>query len=368
MDAVTTGLEPEFSLVRYKQLAGGGLEKMMNHLVAQVMENLGYSEEEIGDLNELILRQYRPSIRTWEGWHEPRHTELFRTSVSPPNDQEFCLPWQSHVSAMAAVQGSISGAISKTINMPKSATVADVFGAYLMSWTMGLKCIAIYRDQSKMTQAIVTGLEEEAEASSEVVAELRAQVEDLLKSGVRRRPPTDLPSVRCKFKIGKHKGYLHVGFYPDTWDVAEIFIRLSKTGSTLNGFVDAVCILFSIGLQHGVPLQSFISQFETMNFEPSGPVDHDSHIKRCWSIPDYIAHKVAILGEIAKKRKGLPTPQPLSAGPGEADIEVLKGKKSEHVEVLDKLCPKCGSLDVQIVGTCLQCLTCTHEEGTCYSS
>ena len=205
-----------------------------------------------------------------------------------------------------------------------------------------------------------------------------------MKHDHRRKLPSSVASGRYKFQVGNHEGFLHVGFYAETWEVGEIFVKLSKTGSTLLGFVDSFCILVSIGLQYGVPLETLVSKFSSVNFEPNGPVMHDEHVKRCWSIPDYIVNKVSFLQEVAQKRQGIPgvtlasrelaSEQEDTSFDGLEPVTVMIGKvrapalDKTPTEFVGRPCPDCGSLEVHIEGRCLMCYTCGYEEGTCFST
>lgn len=373
MDCATTGIEPEFALVKSKALAGGGTLEILNPLVRKVLESRGMPAEQL----DLLLAHLKAgkSIRTFGAdtpWRLREDLcEIFRTSVAPMNeDREFSLPWQSHVKMMAAAQPFISGAISKTVNLPEGATVEDITGAYTMAWHLGLKSVAIYRDCSKAVQAISTKQQSDGSTKSEVAAAAAAAtigavpgISTAVAAGVRKELPARVPSDRFKFSIDGHKGYLHVGRYPDTGEVAEIFVKMAKTGSTLNGLIDGFCRAFSVGLQYGAPLEDLATGYLESRFDPSGVVDHDSHVRSCRSILDYIAQKLLALDD-ERLRGGVAAsgvyeiPEPVKPAP--------KPKLEREVKT-GLICRNCQGTSVVMKGHCKVCMTCGSEEGGCYA-
>lgn len=370
MDCETTGIEPELGLVKYKVLSGGGTLQIINPLVEMFLARAGLSDEKVRAVAKHLMDG--KSIRTADAISELPHPELlseiFRTSFPPATeDKNFSLSWKAHIEMMAAVQPFISGAISKTVNMPESSTVEDVTEAFTYAWKAGLKCVAIYRDNSKAVQAVATTQKDDGSSKGETKVVERVVVKTIEK---RSLPPT-VPTTRHKFSIDGHKGYLHVGYYPDTWKVAEIFVKLSKTGSTLNGFVDAACKLWSTALQYGAPLSEIAGGFLEHEFEPRGFVEYDPHVRSCRSVLDYIAKKVLALESEAVAIRGLPVhaSQPAtdaSYSHVPAEPEFVDHTDQEPIKV-GLTCRNCGRANVAVKGKCKVCLTCGSEEGGCYA-
>ena len=246
MDCDTTGIEPDIALVKYKQLAGGGMLKIVNQTVAPALERLGYSAQQIEailafiDVNDTI--EGAPEIKT-------EHLPVFDCAFTPANGVR-SISWRAHITMMAAAQPFLSGAISKTVNMPNDTTPADIADAYYWGWELGLKAIAIYRDGSKQSQPLNTKSEEGTEAGEEKV--VTKTVEKIVYKPRRERLPDTRQSVTHKFTIAGHEGYLCVGLYPDGRP-GEIFITMAKEGSTIGGIMDSFGTALSISLQYGVP-------------------------------------------------------------------------------------------------------------------
>jgi ribonucleoside-diphosphate reductase alpha chain len=274
MDCDTTGIEPDFSLVKFKKLVGGGSMQIVNQTVPKALAALGYQQEQSEAIIEYISEQGHvinaPGLR-------PEHYEVFDCAMG-----ERAIPPMGHVRMMAATQPFISGAISKTVNMPESATVADVEEIYLQSWKMGLKALAIYRDNCKVGQPLSTGKTATTE-SDKVVTETRP---------VRKRLPKKRPSQTVSFTVGGAEGYMTAGSYPDD-GLGEIFVKMSKQGSTLAGVMDAFSMAISIALQYGVPLETYVSKFVNMRFEPAGMTD-DPDIRMATSVVDYLFRRIAL--------------------------------------------------------------------------
>lgn len=376
MDAETTGIEPELALVKFKVLAGGGTLEILNPLVAEILTNIGMGRAQVEQL-EAHLKAGK-SIRTFgenTGFAlRPELLEVFRTSFPPKSeDSEFALPWDSHIKMMAAVQPFISGAISKTVNMPESSTVEDIIGAYTMAWHLGLKAVALYRDNCKAVQAISTsqkddgsGTTQKEAAAASAAATIGAvpSIAEAVAAGRRKDLPTRVPSDRFKFNIDGNKGYLHVGYYPDTGKVAEIFVKMAKTGSTLNGLIDGFCRAFSVGLQYGAPLDDMATGYLECRFEPAGMVEHDSHVRSCRSILDYIAQKLLAVEE--ERQRGGATPVGIYEIPQTKTAEP-QPKKQDRVVKTGLICRNCHGTNVVMKGRCKVCLTCGSEEGGCYA-
>ncbi len=282
MDCDTTGIEPDIALVKYKQLAGGGMLKIVNQTVRRGLEKLGYDAAQI----EGILK-YIDENDTIEGAPdlEVEHLPVFDCAFQPANGVR-SIPWQAHVTMMAAAQPFLSGAISKTVNMPNDTTPEDIANAYFWGWELGLKAVAIYRDGSKQSQPLNTKSEEGSQSagSPKVVTET---VEKIVYKPRRERLPDTRQSVTHKFTIAGHEGYLCVGLYPDGRP-GEIFITMAKEGSTIGGIMDSFGTALSIALQYGVPLEVLVNKFSHTRFEPMGHTSNKD-IRIAKSVVDYIA-------------------------------------------------------------------------------
>jgi len=279
MDCDTTGIEPDFSLVKFKKLVGGGSMQIVNQTIPRALRRLGYTEETVEAIVEYIGEHGHvvdaPGLK-------PDHYPIFDTamgmrSISP----------MGHVRMMAAVQPFISGAISKTVNMPETATVEEVEEIYFQGWKLGLKALAIYRDNCKVGQPLSDAKAKKAE---EAVEEVLAEA--VIGQPVRKRLPKSRPSRTTSFSVAGAEGYMTAGSYPDD-GLGEVFLKLGKQGSTLAGVMDAFSIAISIALQYGVPLEAFVSKFVNMRFEPAGITD-DPDIRMSQSIMDYIFRRLAL--------------------------------------------------------------------------
>jgi ribonucleoside-diphosphate reductase alpha chain len=290
MDCDTTGIEPDIALIKYKKLVGEGFLKIVNQTVPQALKRLGYSADEV----EAILA-YLNEHETIEGAPglKPEHLPVFDCAFKPKNGQR-SIHYMGHVRMMAAVQPFISGAISKTVNMPENATPDEIEQVYLEGWKQGLKAIAIYRDNSKRSQPLSTGKKKDGEATADAVDS--AIVESLKKQLAaaqveagkphRRRLPAERTAVTHKFEINGHEGYITVGLYPDG-QPGEIFLKMAKEGSTVSGLMDAFATTVSVSLQYGVPLRDLVNKFAHVRFEPSG-FTGNQEIPIAKSIVDYI--------------------------------------------------------------------------------
>ncbi|HZA16671.1 MAG TPA: vitamin B12-dependent ribonucleotide reductase [Pseudonocardiaceae bacterium] len=380
MDCDTTGIEPDFSLVKFKKLVGGGSMQIVNQTVPKALAALGYRNEQSEAIVEYIAEYGHvidaPGLRT-------EHYEVFDCAMG-----ERAIAPMGHVRMMAATQPFISGAISKTVNMPEKATVADVEEIYLQSWKMGLKALAIYRDNCKVGQPLSTGKTATA-AVEKVTAETRP---------VRKRLPKKRPSETVSFTVGGAEGYLTVGSYPDD-GLGEIFVKMSKQGSTLAGVMDAFSMAISIALQYGVPLETYVSKFVNMRFEPAGMTD-DPDVRMASSVVDYLFRRIALdyLPKDKRDQLGILTAQErteqVSAGygvgvDGGVDVESLRtsvdstvpipsaqarpapvyvGSSTELLELqLGKaadapLCMTCGT-KMRPAGSCYVCEGCGSTSG-----
>ncbi|VVC03660.1 Vitamin B12-dependent ribonucleoside-diphosphate reductase [Candidatus Burarchaeum australiense] len=277
MDCDTTGIEPDIALVKYKWMVGGGMMKIVNGTVPAALRRLDYSEAEVGKILEYI--NAHDTIEGAPGLKE-EHLPVFDCAFKPAKGKR-SIHYMGHVRMMAAVQPFVSGAISKTVNMPNEATVQDIANVYMTAWRLGLKAIAIYRDGSKRTQALTTSREES-----------KAAVEKVTYRPVRHRLPDERNAITHKFNINGHEGYLTVGMYEDG-SPGEIFIVMAKEGSTISGMMDAFATSVSMALQYGVPLKTLVSKFTHMRFEPSGMTQHP-RIRIAKSVVDYIFRWLAI--------------------------------------------------------------------------
>jgi ribonucleoside-diphosphate reductase alpha chain len=274
MDCDTTGIEPDFSLVKYKELVGGGQMTIVNRSVPLALQTLGYSEAEIDQINAYITEN--GTIVGAPGLKD-EHLPIFDVAVG-----ERAITHTGHIDMMAATQPFLSGAISKTVNMPQSATVEDIADAYTRGWKGGLKALAIYRDGSKTAQALRTDAQQEkGEAAEQPMPE-----------PVRKKMPRERESITHKFSIAGHEGYITAGKYEDG-SVGEIFLTdIGKEGSTMRGLMNAFATAISLGLQYGVPLEDFVRKFSYMRFEPEG-ITGNPEIPFAKSLPDYIMRWVA---------------------------------------------------------------------------
>jgi len=283
MDCDTTGIEPDIALVKYKLLAGGGMFKIVNRTVPLALERLGYSKAQIAETIEHI--DDNDTIEDAPNLSE-EHLPVFDCAFKPVNGQR-CIHYMGHIRMMGAVQPFISGAISKTVNMPNEATVEEIEQAYIESWKLGIKAVAIYRDGSKRTQPINLGkteVAEEEESVQEIIS--REQLEAAKRLPHRHRLPTTRPSMTHKFDVAGHEGYLNVGLYEDGVP-GELFITMAKEGSTVGGMMDAFATAISLCLQYGVPLEALVKKFSHQRFEPSG-MTNNRDIPFAKSIVDYI--------------------------------------------------------------------------------
>jgi len=351
MDCDTTGVEPDLALIKYKKLVGGGVIKIVNNTVPQALIKLGYSAEQVEKIVSHI-----DSTGTIEGAPhlKPEHLAVFDCSFRPQNGTR-SIHYMGHVRMMAAVQPFISGAISKTINMPEESTVEEIMTAYTESWKLGLKAVAIYRDNSKRVQPLSSGSGKgEKKAAGAAPA---APVEKVVYRPVRRKLPDERQSITHKFSIGGHEGYITVGMY-ETGEPGEIFITMAKEGSTISGLMDAFATAVSFNLQYGVPLKFLVDKFAHVRFEPSGWTGNQQ-IPYAKSIMDYIfrwlgakflgsEYAVTEAGETTNLRPTEPDPQQdLPFSPVVSDAP---------------LCAECGSIMTRN-GSCYKCGNCGGTSG-----
>jgi ribonucleoside-diphosphate reductase alpha chain len=289
MDCDTTGIEPDIALIKYKKLVGEGFLKIVNQTVPAALRKLGYTPDQVEEIVTYI--NDRETIEGAPGL-KPEHLPVFDCAFKPMNGER-SIHYMGHVRMMAAVQPFLSGAISKTVNMPEAATPEEIEKVYLEGWKLGLKAIAIYRDGSKRSQPLSTGKKKDgsaaATADSELVASLRKQLAAAqLEAGKphRRRLESERTAVTHKFDIAGHEGYITVGLYPDG-QPGEIFLKMAKEGSTVSGLMDSFATTVSVALQYGVPLRDLVNKFAHVRFEPSG-FTGNQEIPIAKSIVDYI--------------------------------------------------------------------------------
>ena len=380
MDCDTTGIEPDFSLVKFKELVGGGQMTIVNKSVPLALRTLGYAEPQVEQINAHIAEQ---STIVGAPGLKDEHLPVFDVAVG-----ERAISHTGHIDMMAATQPFISGAISKTVNLPQSATVEDIADAYTRGWKGGLKALAIYRDGSKTAQALRTDAQEEKEAEGEQPA----------PAPERKRMPRERESITHKFSIAGHEGYITAGKYDDG-TVGEIFLTdIGKEGSTMRGLLNAFATAISIGLQYGVPLETFVRKFSYMRFDPEG-ITKNPEIPFAKSMPDYIMRWLAsrfiedtealeelgILTQEVRAKKEAETSQlglgiatdtagPANGGNGgnghskpvaaaEALTEtppVVPAKMSSGE--LGPACDQCGGM-MQRTGSCYTCSSCGNNTG-----
>ncbi|WP_246360279.1 vitamin B12-dependent ribonucleotide reductase [Nocardioides massiliensis] len=285
MDCDTTGIEPDFSLVKFKKLVGGGSMQIVNQTVPRALKKLGYAEETIEAIVEYIAEHGHvidaPGLKT-------EHYEVFDTAMGAR-----ALKPMGHVRMMAAAQPFLSGAISKTVNLPEDATVEEIEEVFLQSWKLGLKATAIYRDSCKVGQPLATGKGENKGAAAEAPAAAEPETKTVVEyRPTRKRLPKSRQSLTTSFTVGGAEGYMTSGAHEDG-ELGEIFLKLGKQGSTLAGVMDAFSIAVSIGLQYGVPLETYVSKFTNLRFEPAGLTD-DADVRMAQSIMDYIFRRLAL--------------------------------------------------------------------------
>ena len=289
MDCDTTGVEPDIALIKYKKLVGEGFLKIVNQTVPAALRKLGYGAEEVDEILAYLMEH-----ETIEGAPhlKPQHLPVFDCAFKPANGER-SIHYMGHVRMMGAIQPFISGAISKTVNMPEAATAEEIERVYMEGWKLGLKAIAIYRDNSKRSQPLSTGKKTgDAGAEtvdSEEVEKLRKQLAKAqVEAGLphRRRLPAERSAVTHKFDIAGHEGYITVGLYPDG-QPGEIFLKMAKEGSTVSGLMDTFATTVSVALQYGVPLKDLVNKFAHVRFEPSG-FTGNQEIPIAKSIVDYI--------------------------------------------------------------------------------
>jgi ribonucleoside-diphosphate reductase alpha chain len=355
MDCDTTGIEPDIALVKYKQLAGGGTMKIVNRTLRSALQRLGYGDEQA----EAIVK-FVDEKETIEGAPELKdeHLPVFDCAFRPKNGTRF-ISYKAHLKMMSAVQPFLSGAISKTINMPSDATVSEIMQAYIDGWKMGLKSVAIYRDGSKRTQPVSTDNAAKKDAA-------KPQAAGAAATPFRRRMPSTRQSITHKFDVAGHEGYLTVGMYEDG-SPGELFITMAKEGSTVGGTMDSFGTAISLCLQYGVPVHELVKKFAHSRFEPSG-FTKNPEIPMAKSIIDYIFRwlEVNFLKEKAPAAAAAPVPAAAVASPALAaecpPQERRVDAQFEHFMEDAPACDVCGAITVRN-GACYRCYNCGNSMG-----
>lgn len=369
MDCDTTGIEPDIALVKYKWLVGGGMIKIVNRSVPEALKALEYTESQIREIMEFIEKN-----DTIEGAPHVKdsHLPVFDCAFKA-NKGTRSIHYMGHIRMMAATQPFISGAISKTVNLPNEATIEDVMNAYIESWKLGIKAVAIYRDGSKRQQPLTTSLDKDASKKG------KAEVAEYVPR--RRRLSDERRAITHKFVIGSHEGYITVGLYDDGTP-GEIFITMNKEGSVISGLMDAFATSVSVGMQYGVPLKVLVNKFAHMRFEPSG-YTNNSQIRIAKSIVDYVfrwmalkflpteeAASVGVQLDLAEAVDVAPAPQiTIEKQPPVAQATIFEKTKSANDLTMTfnntadaPACHACGSMMVRNAA-CYKCLNCGETSG-----
>ncbi len=419
MDCDTTGIEPDIALIKYKLLAGGGMLKIVNRTVPEGLRRLGYTQQEIQKIVAHVekfdtIEDVEEDGKKVASGLKPEHLPVFDCAFKPFKGKR-SIGYLAHLQMMGAAQPFISGAISKTVNMPNESTVEQIRDAYVQAWKMGLKCVAIYRDGSKRSQPLNTrrnANKPEAGKDADLgqrISELETEVEKLREDAgkpLRRRLSDTRTAITHKFDIAGHEGYLTVGLF-ENGQPGELFITMAKEGSTIGGLMDSIGTLTSLALQYGVPMEALVRKFAHQRFEPSG-FTKNPEIRNASSITDYVFRWLAIqfvpgyreanspnrnqpelaipgLLEEVKKKVNRPVPEllpiaedhdvvdikPATPGngngkshghrPGERTIKTLSDSVA-HFQLDAPTCPNCGHVAVRN-GACYKCLNCGESLG-----
>jgi ribonucleoside-diphosphate reductase alpha chain len=367
MDCDTTGIEPDIALVKYKKLVGGGVMKIVNQSVPGVLRRLGYTPVEV----EEILRYIDEQEMIEEAPHlKEEHLPIFDCAF-PPRNGKRSIQWMGHIKMMAAVQPFLSGAISKTVNMPTDATPDDIASAYMESWKLGLKAVAVYRDGCKRSQPLSTSKHEaKAEAPAATPTPGAAVAPSAETRPARRKLPDERHAITHKFSIAGHEGYITVGMYEDG-KPGEIFLVMAKEGSTISGLMDAFATSISMALQYGVPLEALVEKFSHVRFEPSG-FTKNPEIPYAKSITDYIFRW------LASKFLSVEHQEAVGVQPSETSLKPISGAvtsartdRAPDPAALGAAvrpqsdappCHYCGSIMIRN-GSCYRCANCGSTSG-----
>lgn len=378
MDCDTTGIEPELALVKYKKLVGGGILKLVNSQVPQALTRLGYTDEQIKNMGDYLLER-----GTIEGAPQLKdeHLPVFDCSFKAENGQR-SINYMGHLKMMAAAQPFVSGAISKTVNLPEDATREDIKNVYIEGWRLGLKSVAIYRDGSKSLQPLSTKKEENNALVEKVNGYTRIKL------------PDERPSITHKFSVGGFESYLTVGFYPDTMKPGETFITTAKEGSTISGLFDTIATLISMCLQSGIPLKTLVRKFKDMRFDPSG-FTNNPQVPMAKSVIDYVFRYLGVKYLSPEDKEEIFGPEYAQAEEPVA-VAVMQDEKKDQSSKNDVLlagliskqpeakstnghatngksstviahapiCNQCGALMIR-AGSCYSCPNCFATTGVC---
>ena len=391
MDCDTTGIEPELALIKYKKLVGGGVLRLVNNQVPRALKKLNYNDQQIKEITDYVDKN-----DTIEGAPHVKdeHLPVFDCSFKAAKGTR-TINYMGHLKMMGAVQPFVSGAISKTVNLPREATKEEVFNAFIEAWKLGIKAVAFYRDGSKTVQPLNT----EKEEKKIVMPKL-----------VRRYLPNERPAIHHKFSIAGHEGYINVGMYPEDYKVGETFINMAKEGSTISGLMDTIAVLTSISLQYGIPLKTLVKKMKDMRFEPMG-MTGNKDIPFTSSIVDYVfkylgmkfltdEEKVEVFGTALSAQSGhemktngatntnngnsngtpkieLKPAPPSLGGPNGLETIITKFAEAKEKEEQEKIqpvlalsetenptCSRCGYIMYR-AGTCLLCRNCGEVTGVC---
>jgi ribonucleoside-diphosphate reductase alpha chain len=382
MDCDTTGIEPDLALVKLKKLVGGGVIKIVNNTVPQALLRLGYTPEEMEKIVAYVDKSGK--IEDAPGL-KPEHLPVFDCSLTPAEGGR-SISWHGHVRMMAAAQPFLSGAISKTINMPEESTVEDIMQAYIESWKLGLKAVAIYRDNSKGSQPLAAAGARKDESSqpaqpAEHAAAAIPQQQELFVHAHRRKLPDERKSITHKFWISGHEGYITVGMYNDGTP-GEVFIKMAKEGSTLSGVMDGFALAMSIGLQYGVPLRALVDKLINTRFEPSG-FTHTPEIRMASSVLDYIARWIGgkfistdylkvndapntdLISAPAPASVGFIAPSASPQSTPASPAETTQSRASFSARTMTSSAPTCSNCGMLMIpnGSCYKCENCGGTSG-----
>ncbi len=374
MDCDTTGVEPDIALIKYKKLVGGGLMKIVNNTVPRALRRLGYSESQIQAICEFVDRE-----ETIEGAPglDPKHLPVFDCAFKPMKGTR-SIHYMGHVRMMGAVQPFISGAISKTVNVPTEATAEEIMQTYVEAWKHGVKAIAIYRDGSKRVQPLSTGKSDNGSSKEKAdsSAEEKAPAEGAKHRVQRRYLPDERHAITHKFSIAGHDGYVTVGLYEDG-KPGEIFIVMSKEGTVISGLLDAFATAISLALQYGVPLEALVKKFSHMRFEPAG-ITSNPQIRFAQSILDYVFRWMALkflpadkqpvppstVTDLAAKQADVTLPAATEGTTStlESSRQAIQGQQAFQGQVDAPPCPDCGAMMIRS-GNCYKCFNCGATSG-----
>ena len=357
MDCDTTGIEPDIALIKYKRLVGGGMLKIVNQTVPSALHRLGYSDREMTSILEFIEKE-----ETIEGapFLRDEHLAVFDCAFRAQKGTRSIAP-MGHIKMMAAVQPFLSGAISKTVNVPEDASVEDIFDIYVQAWRLGLKAVAVYRDNSKRSQPLAT------DKGKQTGAQIKGAEPPTERKPWRRPMPAERAAITHRFAVGGHEGYITVGLYDDGTP-GELFITMSKEGSTISGLMDTIATSISLALQYGVPVRVLVDKFSHMRFEPSG-FTGNPNIPLAKSIVDYIfrwiGQKFIKSDEAVDSTMSNQAEKVIQAAIDENQMSLpMESREAEifRTQADAPPCLQCGSITVR-TGACYACTNCGATSG-----